>query len=47
MDSNDLRKLDTLPTSSKPWYTRTPFWGIILFAIILIVRAVMNWLGLN
>lgn len=35
MENSELKKLDKIPTSRKPWYLQTPYWGIILFTVIL------------
>lgn len=44
MEPNELKKLDQIPTSNKPWYYRTPFIGIILFLISIMARIIKNYL---
>ncbi|MES2829755.1 MAG: hypothetical protein V4687_16475 [Bacteroidota bacterium] len=45
MKSEDLKKLDVIPTSRRPWYTRTPFLGIIAFIAFLLIKALLSWIG--
>jgi hypothetical protein len=44
MEPNELKKLDQIPTSNKPWYFRTPFFGIIFFVIIIIYQIIEKYL---
>ena len=44
MDPNELEKLDRIPTSDRHWVFRTPFYGIIMFIIVLVLMFIKNWL---
>jgi len=44
MEPNDLKKLDRIPTSDKPWYFRTPFFGIICFVLVIIYLILEKYL---
>lgn len=44
MNPNELKKLDRIPTSDNHWVFRTPFYGIIMFIIVLALMFIKNWL---
>ena len=44
MDPNELKKLDRIPTSDRHWVFRTPFYGIIVFILILAWKIIEGWL---
>jgi hypothetical protein len=45
MNPEELKKLDQIPTSDKPWYLQAPFLGVAIIALLFIFKFLLSLLA--